>query len=50
MLVLGADTHKRAHTIAAVEIATRQMLGDRTVAVGARGFAALLMWARALGR
>jgi transposase len=48
MIVLGADTHKRSHTIAAVEMATGQVLGDKTVAVGASGFAALLIWARAL--
>src|SRR5438093_11286464 len=48
MIVLGADTHKSSHTIAAVEMATGQLLGDKTVAVGARGFAGLLIWARAL--
>jgi transposase len=48
MIVLGADTHKRSHTIAAVELATGQVLGEKTVGVGARGFAALLVWARAL--
>jgi hypothetical protein len=37
MIVLGADTHKRSHTVAAID----QLLGDKTVAVGARGFAAL---------
>ena len=50
MIVLGADTHKRSHTIAAVEMATGQVLGDQTVGVGARGFAALLIWARAATR
>jgi hypothetical protein len=49
MIVLGADTHKRSHTIAAVELATGQVLGDKTVGVGARGFAALLVWGRGLG-
>jgi hypothetical protein len=44
MIVLGADTHKRSHTIAGVELATGQVVGDKTVAVGARGFAALLIW------
>ena len=48
MIVLGADAHKRSHTIAAVDAATGQVLGDKTVAVGARGFAALLVWARGL--
>jgi transposase len=48
MIVLGADTHKRSHTIAAVAAATGELLGERTVPVGARGFAALLVWARGL--
>jgi len=48
MIVLGADTHKRSHTIAGVEMATGQVLGDKTVGVGTRGFSALLIWARAL--
>src|SRR3954453_3295790 len=46
MIVLGADTHKSSHTIAAIDTATGQVLGDKTVAVGARGFAALVIWAR----
>ena len=40
MIVLGADTHKRSHTIAAVAAATGELLGEKTVAVGARGFGA----------
>ena len=48
MIVLGADTHKRSHTVAAINAATGQLLGDNTVAVGARGFAALVIWARGL--
>jgi transposase len=48
MIVLGADTHKSSHTIAAVKGATGQVLGDQTIQVGARGFAALLIWARSL--
>ena len=48
MIVLGADTHKRSHTIAAVSAATGELVGERTVPVGARGFAALLVWARGL--
>jgi transposase len=48
MIVLGADTHKSSHTIAAVKGATGQVLGDQTIQVGARGFAALLIWARGL--
>lgn len=46
MIVLGADTHKRSHTIAAVCAATGELLGDHTVQVGRRGFGALLGWAR----
>jgi transposase len=48
MIVLGADTHKRSHTIAAVAAATGELLGERTVAVGRRGFDALLVWAGSL--
>ena len=48
MIVLGADTHKRSHTIAAVAAATGELLGEQTVQVGAEGFAALLRWARGL--
>ena len=49
MIVLGADTHKRSHTIAAVSAATGELLGEQTVEVGAKGFAALVVWARELG-
>jgi hypothetical protein len=42
MIVLGADTHKRSHTLAAINVATGQVLGDKTVQVGPRGFATLL--------
>src|SRR3954449_495616 len=48
MIVLGADTHKRSHTVAAVAAATGGPLGEQTVAVGRRGFGALLRWARGL--
>ncbi|MGZ4288395.1 MAG: hypothetical protein ACXVW5_29915 [Solirubrobacteraceae bacterium] len=47
--MLGADAHKRSHTIAAVSATTGELVGEQTVQVGARGFAALLSWARALG-
>ena len=43
-----ADTHKRSHTLAAVNVATGQVRGDKTVQVGPRGFAMLLGWAREL--
>ncbi len=48
MIVLGADTHKRSHTIAAVAGGTGELLGEKTVEVAARGFGALLVWARCL--
>jgi len=48
MIVLGADTHKRSHTVAAVAAATGELLGEQTVQVGRRGFGALLRWARSL--
>jgi transposase len=49
MIVLGADMHKRSHTIAAVSATTGELLGERTVQAGAKGSAALLGWARGLG-
>ena len=42
MIVLGADIHKSSHTIAAVDAATGQLLDDKTILVGDRGFVALL--------
>jgi transposase len=48
MIVLGADTHKRSHTIAAVAAVTGELRGEQTVVVGRRGFGALLRWARGL--
>src|SRR4051795_7714453 len=48
MIVLGADAHKRSHTIAAVAATTGEVVDERTVQVGANGFAALLSWARGL--
>jgi hypothetical protein len=38
MIVFGADTHKRSHTIAAVSAATGELVGEQTVQVGAKGF------------
>src|SRR6478672_6902722 len=50
MILLGADMHKRSHTIAAVDAATGGMLAETTVQVGARGFEEVLAWARERGR
>ncbi len=44
MMVLGADMHKRSHTVAAVASVTGQLHGETTVKVGARGFNELLTW------
>ena len=50
MIVLGADMHKRSHTLAAVAAITGELLGDKTAQVGARGFKEMLAgrarWAR----
>jgi transposase len=48
MIVLGADTHKVSHTVAAVGAATGRVQGDRTVRAQRRSFDDLLQWARAL--
>src|SRR3954451_17519132 len=48
MIVLGADTHKRSHTVAAVAATTGELLGEQTVAGGRRGVDALLRWGRGL--
>ena len=48
MIVLGADTHKRSHTIAAVSASTGELLDQQTVQSGAKGSAVLLRWARDL--
>src|SRR5215204_3958134 len=49
MIVLGADTHKRSHAIAAVAAATGELVGEQTIQVGRRGFGALRRWARGFG-
>jgi transposase len=49
MIVLGADTHKRSHTIAAVSATSGELLGEQTVQSGAKGAAGLLRWGRGLG-
>ena len=44
MTVLGADAHKSLAPVAAVDVATGQLLGDKTIQFGVRGFAALVLW------
>jgi transposase len=48
MIVLGADMHKRSHTIAAVAAVSGELLGDKTIPVGDRGFSVALDWADGL--
>jgi len=48
MMVLGADMHKRSHTIAAVAATTGELIDDRTIRVSDEAFLELLDWARAL--
>ena len=49
MIVLGADMHKSSHSIAAVAATTGELASEKTIDVGARGFAEALDWARGLG-
>src|SRR4051794_4352201 len=46
MIVIGADTHKRSHTVTTVDAATGRALAERTVSVRQRSFDVLLAWAR----
>jgi transposase len=48
MMVLGADTHKRSHTVGPVGEATGRVLADRTVPATQRAFEDLRVWARGL--
>jgi transposase len=48
MIVIGADTHKVTHTLAAVREATGRVAGDLTVRAKRRSFEDLLVWARGL--
>jgi hypothetical protein len=50
MIVIGADTHKSSHTIAAVDAATGGLVAARTVAANEPGHRAALAWGRALVR
>src|SRR4051794_19353934 len=48
MIVIGADTHKDSHTLAAVDAGIGQLLADVTVRARRRSFEDLLVWARRL--
>src|SRR3954452_6753332 len=49
MIVIGADTHKRSHTVGAVDGAPGRVIRDLTVRARRRSFEDLLVWARGLG-
>jgi transposase len=48
VIVIGIDPHKRTHTAAALERATGEPRGGRTVQARERGQGELLLWARSL--
>jgi transposase len=48
VIVIGVDPHKQTHTAAALERATGQVRGERTVQARERGQGQLLCWARSL--
>jgi hydroxypyruvate isomerase len=49
MIVIGADTHKVSHTLAAVQETTGRTIAEQTVKAKRRSFDDLLRWARGLG-
>jgi transposase len=49
VIVIGVDPHKQSHTGAAVERATGELRGERTVRARQAGQEQLLAWARGLG-
>jgi transposase len=49
MMVIGADPHKKTHTLVAVEAATGEQLGCETVPSSAAGSERALRWARRVG-
>jgi transposase len=50
MIVIGADTHKRTHALAAVDADTGQLLGEREIPATEQGHLDGLRWAHELGR
>ena len=48
MIVVGADTHKRTHTVVAVDEGTGQLASELTAATIEEGFAEMLEWCREL--
>src|SRR3954466_415250 len=50
MMVIGVDTHKSSHAMAAVSAATGQLMGDREIKASGDGHRQVILWARALDR
>ena len=48
MIVIGADTHKRTHALAAVDAGTGQVRGQREIGADETGHLSALRWAREL--
>jgi transposase len=48
VIVIGVDPHKQTHTAVAVERATGELRGERTVKARRQGYGQLLAWARSL--
>lgn len=48
MIVIGADTHKRTHALAAVEAGTGQIRGSQSITAAEAGELAALRWAQGL--
>src|SRR5215218_5582611 len=46
MIVIGADTHKHSHTVAAVDVVTGRVIADKAIKAKRRSFEDLLAWAR----
>ena len=48
MIVIGTDTHKRTHALAAVDEGTGRLRGSREIKADEEGHLAALKWARGL--
>lgn len=48
MMVIGVDTHKSSHAMAAVSAATGELIGDREIKASEDGHRQVISWARAL--
>src|SRR5919108_3921172 len=49
MIVIGADTHKASHALAAVDGGIGAVVGERSIRADDAGHRAALRWARELG-